>query len=133
MKNRFLDFDRYLQEKDDKTVCVRVYGEDVTVKAEIPMLVPMMLSRSLGGGSDVLSDQEAGLLVFRAADQMFGKEQVDRLCAHGMSTDDMKELMSRVFAMVSGSDEAEDEGETFDDDTGKRTVKRTSPNGSVSS
>ncbi len=121
---KYIDFDRFLQEKEEKTIRVRVYGEDVEVRSEIPMMVPMMLARASGGASGVMSEQEAGLMVFRAADIMFGHKTVDRFCEQGMSTEELKELMGRIFAASQGGEE-EEEGAAYDDETGRRAVRKT--------
>ena len=113
MKN-MLDFDCFLREAREEMLEVRVYGETCLVRPSIPALVPVMMARA-----ERMDDAEAAMLMLRAADALFGKAQVDRMCEHGMSTEELAELVQRTFRLIQG-EEPEEAEEAMDDDKRRR-------------
>ena len=111
MKEKTLDFDRFLSEKRAEYVRVRVMGREYRVKKEIPALLPLTLARAEEGGETA----EMGRALLRAADTLFGRENVDALCRKGLSADDLTALVERTLALICGH-EAKDKGVTLSDD-----------------
>ena len=114
--DKVLDFDRFLAEKQEETLTVRVYGKDYRVKKEIPALVPVLLARHAEDDA-----QEKGKALLQAGDLMFGREAIDGFCRRGMSAEKLAALVEQVFARILGTEEKqvlEDDG-TVEDKKGK--------------
>ena len=111
MKEKTLDFDRFLSEKRAEYVRVRVMGREYRVKKEIPALLPLTLARAEEGGEPA----EMGRALLRAADTLFGRENVDALCRKGLSADGLTALVERTLALICGH-EAKEDGVTLSDD-----------------
>ena len=109
MAKRTLNFDKFMREKNNDTIVVNVMGIEIEVKSEIPAIVPIALARAEEGGG-----QGAAISLFKAADIMFGKEVMDDLCARGMTASELSTLLQKLFAMINGTDETDDN----DDDPG---------------
>ena len=93
MKNRVLDFDNFMAEKNEEPIVVRVYGEEYKVKPEIPAIVPVMMARS----NEEMSETDASRMVLRAGDILFGKKAIDHFCEMGMSVENLGSLIRTVF------------------------------------
>ena len=113
---RALDFDRFLAERREEALTVRVYGEEYRVKKEIPALVPVLLARHAED-----DPEKKGKVLLQAGDLMFGREVIDGFCRKGMSAEALSQLVEQVFARILGTEEKqvlEDDG-TVDGTTGK--------------
>lgn len=108
MGGDMLDFDRFLAEKREAFLTVKVYGEEYRVKKEIPALVPVLLARC-GEAGDA---RERGQVMLRAGDLIFGPEAIDGFCRRGMTAEELGQLIERVFEMILGEDGAQE----IDDD-----------------
>ena len=114
--DKVLDFDRFLAEKQEETLTVRVYGKDYRVKKEIPALVPVLLARHAED-----DPEKKGKVLLQAGDLMFGREVIDGFCRKGMSAEALSQLVEQVFARILGTEEKqvlEDDG-TVEDKKGK--------------
>lgn len=111
-----LDFDRFLAEKQEESLTVRVYGEEYRVRKEIPALVPVLLARHAEENAG-----EKGKALLQAADVLFGREAIDGFCRKGMSSEALCQLVEQVFGRILGTEEEqvlEDDG-TVDGKKGK--------------
>lgn len=106
-----LDFDRFLQEKEEERIPVLVMGTVYEVKPEIPALVPILMARSEEG-----QEGDAARLILRAADALFGREAMDEMAGKGLSVDELAELVRQVFARIQRDAEETE----IPDDAGKR-------------
>jgi len=126
MANKVIDFDRFLAEKKQTYITVKVYGKEYQIKDEVPALVPILLARAGESANKSL----IGDAIMRAGDIMFGKDAITELCNKGMSAQEMGALIRTVFSRVSGQDidgdDMEDE-QNVDDASGKVVRKKNSP------
>lgn len=114
--DKMLDFDRFLAEKRQETLTVRVYGQDYRIKKEIPALVPVLLARQAEENAE-----EKGKVLLQAGDLIFGQDVIDGFCRKGMSAEKLAELVEQVFARIMDTEETqvlEDDG-TVDEKKGK--------------
>lgn len=123
---KILNFDQFMSEKQKETITVTVYGKEYAVPMEIPATVPVMMARA----ESSMDGQQSTKMVMRAADAMFGPENVDEMCAHGLSAGDLANLVQQLFKEINeGSDDEEDIEEVTDEDSrvqtgaGKRAKK----------
>ena len=100
--DKVLDFDRFLAEKRQETLTVRVYGQDYRIKKEIPALVPVLLARQAEEDAE-----EKGKVLLQAGDLMFGREAIDSFCRKGMSAEKLAELVEQVFARILDTEETQ--------------------------
>ncbi len=114
MKNRVLDFDNFMAEKNEEPIVVRVYGEEYKVKPEIPAIVPVMMARS----NEEMSETDASRMVLRAGDILFGKKAIDHFCEMGMSVENLGSLIRTVFDRINGKGIDDDDSETISDEDG---------------
>lgn len=114
MKNRVLDFDNFMAEKNEEPIVVRVYGEEYKVKPEIPAIVPVMMARS----NEEMSETDASRMVLRAGDILFGKKAIDHFCEMGMSVENLGSLVRTVFDRINGKGIDDDDSETISDEDG---------------
>lgn len=125
-KNKVLNFDLFMQEKEKKTLDVTVYGDTYTVSMEIPAIVPVMMARA----EESINGNDSTKAVMRAADALFGQENVDKMCRKGISATDLVNLVQKVFGMINGQDQSEDDSEELTDDdsrvgkTGDKNAKK---------
>jgi len=115
--NKVIDFDLFMREHDRATMDVVVFGETYTVPCEIPALVPIMMARAEESDSDVDSTR----MIMKSADALFGKENVDKMCAKGLTAREIALLVGKVFSAINGTDEEEDAQE-LDDESGRKQV-----------
>ena len=125
MANRFLDFDAFLSEKEEKTIDVRIFGKVYTVSANVPAILPLKYRRAQKDRENPEMQSEVNMAVFDIADMLFGKEAMDEICGKGLSAADLNELVSSVLSRIQKIYDSEDdeEGETYGDVTGKRSVR----------
>lgn len=126
MDKRLLNFDLFMQEKKHETMTVTIFGKDYTVPLECPAIVPVMMARA-----EVENDpKESTRMTMLAADALMGKENIDELCAKGMTASDLADLLQRIFAEIGKASNTnnDDEQELSDEDSrvvvsGKREKK----------
>lgn len=114
MASRTLNFDNFMTEKKAEPVIVTVFGKEYKVKPEIPAIVPVMMARA----NESMTDAEASKIVLKAADAMFGANAIDEICAKGMTTEQIGELVKKTFAVISGQDVDGEDAETLSDEDG---------------
>lgn len=115
---KVLNFDLFMQEHEKKMIDVTVFGETYTIPMEIPAIVPVMMARA----EESLDPAAATRMIMRAADTMFGAENVNRMCASGMSAKNLTTLIEKLFAEINGSgDEDEEVQELSDEDSRVQT------------
>ena len=126
MANKFIDFDRFLDEKKQTSLTVKVYGKEYKIKDEVPAIVPILLARA----GESANNSTIGDTIMRAGDIMFGKDVITELCNKGMSAEEMGALIRTVFSRVSGQDidgdDREDE-QNVDDASGKVVQEKNGP------
>ena len=109
-----LDFDRFLAEKEKRTLPVRVMGKVYAVRPEIPAIVPILMARS-----EEMGEGDATRLVLKTADALFGKEAMDEIAGKGLTVEELAELVRQVFTRIQRTDAAEE----IRDDDGRRRKK----------
>ena len=112
MSSKLLDFDLFMAEHTKETLEVKVYGKIYKIVKEVPAVVPVMMARAEESANSTLSGQ----MVMRAADGWFGEDAVNEFCAKGMSTSELRDLVTKVFSAVRGTDEDEDDAEEYTDE-----------------
>jgi hypothetical protein len=116
---KVLNFDKFIQEKNNEKIKVTVYGKEYEVPSRIPASVPIMMARA----ENAEDGQLATKLVMRAADAMFGPEVIDDFCNNGMSAMELSNLVKRLFDIINGKEDEDEEGEELSDDSGKKAVR----------
>ena len=115
--NRVLDFDLFMREHDHVMMDVVVFGDTYTIPCQIPAVVPIMMARAEESEEEVDSTR----MIMKSADALFGKENVDKMCAKGMTAVDIAQLVGKVFSMINGKDDDGDAQE-LDDESGRKQV-----------
>ena len=115
MREKTLDFDAFMAEKNREYVTVTVYGREYRVRREIPALMPILMARA----GEETSPEEAGLAVLRCGDILFGREAVDAFCRAGMSCGELSELIQKTFCLITGEEREDPDEETLTDEAGK--------------
>lgn len=110
---KVIDFDRFIREKNEETVTVKVLGEEIQVKAEIPAIVPVMMARAENANDPAMQTR----MLMKAADFMLGAENVDMLCNKGLGGKELALLMEQLFAAINGDDEDDEVQELTDEDS----------------
>lgn len=113
---KILNFDLFMSEKKKESITVTVYGKDYEVPMEIPAIVPVMMARA----EAAMDATQSVKMVMGAADVLLGENVVDELCRKGMSSNDLAELVQRLFNMIRGVDGEDDEVEEIDDESSKK-------------
>ncbi|MBQ7487536.1 MAG: hypothetical protein IJT77_08605 [Clostridia bacterium] len=115
-----LDFDLFLKEKEHRTLMVRILGEEYSIPATIPAIVPLKMARAERLRDMGLRNAEYTRLIFEAADAMFGEKQVDRF-ADRISAQELALLIQKCFEWINGSPEAQ-EGELLTDEQSRSSL-----------
>jgi len=115
-----LDFDLFLKEKEHKTLTVRILGEEYSIPATIPAIVPLKMARAERLRDNGLRNAEYTRLIFEAADAMFGQQQVDRF-ADRISAQDLAVLIQKCFERINGGADAQ-EGEELTDEQSRSSL-----------
>lgn len=118
---KVLDFDLFMQENRQDTIDVTVYGETYKVPMAIPAIVPVLMARA-----EMNDDANVSMkMILTAADSMFGAENVDKMCSKGMTAQQLAQLIEKLFQMINGKDEEDDEvQELTDEDSRVQTRSR---------
>ncbi len=111
MKKFTLDFDQFYSEQEEDVIEVTWMGVRLTVKKAVPASLPIMMARS-----ELAEGENATAYIYRAADEMLGKENVDALCRKGATAKGLATLISRLFEMINGSDDEEEDIQEGSDD-----------------
>ena len=111
-----LAFDCFLREAQHEKIAVTVRGERYLIEARIPALVPLMMARAERLSDEKRRNEEFTRLVFEAADVLFGREQMDRLCRQGLSAQELALLVQKCFELIN-QEEAGDGEELSDEDS----------------
>lgn len=119
---KLLNFDQFIQEKEKHTMQVQVLGDTYTVPMEIPAIVPVMMARA----EESLDTQLSTKMVMRAADSLFGVENVNKMCQKGMSAANLAALIEKVFAEITSGDDEDEDAQELDDESGKVQTKKKS-------
>jgi len=116
-----LEFDRFLEETRQEQLQVVVRGQTFTCPLRLPALVPLRMARAQQMENDERRETEYRNLVFEAADQLFGPREMDRICALGLSAQEVALLIQKVFEVINGREEPE--GEELSDEDSRRSVR----------
>lgn len=114
MAKRTLNFDNFMNEKEQEPIMVTVYGKEYPVKPQIPAIVMVTLARCNDNG---ISEFEATKMMLKAGDALFGCDAVSEFCAKGMQSDQLISLIKMVFETISGKDVDGDDVELTDEDS----------------
>ena len=77
MKDRFVDFDRFLAERERRMMIVRIFGRDCAVPAELPWHYVLKVDAMLHGGGAVSGEENFAILK-----QMFAPEDFAFITEH---------------------------------------------------
>ena len=77
IKDRFVDFDRFLAERERQMITVRIFGRDCKVPAELPWHYVLKVDAMLRGGSNVSGEDNLAILR-----QMFAPEDYEFITRH---------------------------------------------------
>ena len=77
MKDRFVDFDRFLAEREQRMTTVRIFGRDCAVPAELPWHYVLKVDAMLHGGPAVPGEEN-----FAVLKQMFAPEDFAFITEH---------------------------------------------------
>lgn len=118
--SKTLNFDLFMQETEQRTLDVTIFGDVYTVPMEIPAIVPIMMARA----EESMNPAESTRMIMRAADAMFGTEAVNKMCRKGMTAKNMAKLVEQLFAEINGGDEDEEAQELSDEDSRVQTSSK---------
>ena len=124
---KVLEFDKFLSEAKGDTIDVTIYDKVYKIKARIPAIVPLMMARAEELADQSSRNAEYTRMIFKAADAIFGKDNMTEIAGNGMSVDELSLLIQKVFNLINGTEEDEDEEEELADDSGLKVLpgKRT--------
>ena len=115
-----LNFDKFIEEKNLEPMEITVRGRVYEVAPKIPAIVPIMMARA----EEELSTADTNRLVLRAADALFGKKAIDQMCADGLAVDEVGTLVQKVFSMINGDDDGDNDEQELTDEDSKVSVSR---------
>ena len=122
MAKKILEFDKFMSEATKETIEVTVYGKTYTVPCRIPAIVPLMMARAEELADQSSRNAEYTRMVFKAADAMFGKDNMTEITSQGMSVEDLSSLVQMTFDMINGKEIEDDDEEEMDDESSLKTV-----------
>ena len=115
MAKRTLNFDNFMEEKNQEPIMVTVFGKEYPVKPQIPAIVMVTLART---NDSSISEFEATRMLLSAGDQLFGKEAINEFCEKGMQSDQLINLIKMVFETINGKDVDGDDVDELSDEDG---------------
>lgn len=118
--SKTLNFDKFLSEKTNETLDVTVYGSTYKIPMKIPAIVPVMMARA----EESLDESESSRMIFRAADALFGKSAVDKMCENGISGAELVDLVQRTFAVINGKEMVDEEAQELTDEDSHVAARR---------
>ncbi len=77
MAKRHVDFDRFLAEREDRTMTVRVFGRDCEVPVELPWVYVLKIQEMLSGKIQISGEENMKLL-----QQMFSRDDFEFIVSH---------------------------------------------------
>ena len=114
---KVLEFDKFLSEAKGDTIDVTVYDKTYKIKSRIPAIVPLMMARAEELADQSFRNAEYTRMIFKAADAIFGKDNMTEIAGKGMSVDELSLLIQKVFNLINGEEEDDDEEEELSDDS----------------
>lgn len=118
MAKNYIDFDKFISEKEHQYITVKVLGTEYKVAREFPAIVPVLMARQEGN----INPAEQTKLIMRAAEILFGADALDEMCEKGLRAQDLVDLVKRLFAAIGGNDPEDDDSEELDDESAKHSV-----------
>lgn len=117
-----LNFDKFIEERDNEPFEITVLGRKYSVKPRIPAVVPVMMARA----EEDMDNAESSKMVLMAADAMYGKKAVDQMCADGITADELGLLVQKTFGLINGTEAAEEEEEEQEltDEAGRKPARK---------
>ena len=107
-KDRFVDFDRFLAEREQQMTTVRIFGRDCRVPAELPWHYVLKLEAMRQGGTRMDGAEHLALL-----EQMFTPEDHAFITQHPeFRASLVMELIARTW-LRAGEDAQEEKGPVF--------------------
>ena len=106
-KDKFIDFDRFLAEREQRMTTVHIFGRDCKVPAELPWHYVLKVDAMLHGGPAVPGTDNLAILK-----QMFAPEDYDFITNHpDFRASYVWELIARTW--LRAEDEEENRGPVF--------------------
>ncbi len=97
---RTLEFDRFMDEREKKTIDVRVFGKSWEAPASVPAWIPLTFARAERDG------MELGRVSLRAAELLLGDAFVRETALHPeFSAEDLQALVGKLLQMILGGEE----------------------------
>lgn len=104
------NFDAFISEMNRETVSFTIFGKTYEIEKRMPAVIPLELSKY---------DDDDGIpskVLFKAANNIFGKKILDELCVNPLfTTDVLAELVKWAFEAINGGGDSEPEEITEDD------------------
>ena len=122
-KDKFVDFDRFLAEREQRMTTVRIFGRDCKVPAELPWHYVLKVDAMLRGGPAIPGEDNLKLM-----EQMFAPEDCAYITGHpAFRASLVWELIARTW--LRDEEEAQPRGAVFrtEDDL---KIERTRESGS---
>lgn len=114
------NFDAMIAEMNHETIAFTMFGKTYEIEKRMPATVPLELARYED------EDNVPNGVLFRAANNIFGRETLRELCAHPQFTVDvLSELLKWAFDAINGKEEdAREMEEMTEDDFGTATERK---------
>ena len=107
-KDKFVDFDRFLAEREKRMTTVRIFGRDCKVPAELPWHYVLKVDAMIHGGPAVRGEENLAILK-----RMFGPEDYAFITQHSeFCASYVWELIAQTW-LRAGEDAPRDEGSEF--------------------
>ena len=119
---KVLEFDKFLSEAKGDTIDVTIYDKTYRIQSRIPAIVPLMMARAEELADQASRNAEYTRMIFKAADAIFGRDNMTEIAGKGMSVDELSLLIQKVFNLINGEEREENEEEELSDDSGLRTL-----------
>lgn len=98
--SRYADFDAYWSEAEEEPFVIKAFGREYVLPSDLPASVALRILRLQRRYFDcaIPSDElmDLGLL-------LIGKEQIERLCADGMTVGQLGELLQWILSSYAGN------------------------------
>ena len=102
-KDRFVDFDRFLAERERRMITVRIFGRDCRVPLELPWHYVLKVDAMLRGGPAVPGEDNLAILK-----QMFAPEDYEFITRHSeFRASHVWELIARTWLRAEDDAPAE--------------------------
>ena len=107
-RDKYVDFDRFLAEREQRMITVHIFGRDCRVPAELPWHYVLKVDAMLHGGEAVAGAENLAIL-----ERMFAAEDYAFITQHpNFCASYVWELIARTWLRVEG-DEFGDKGPVF--------------------